>query len=161
MKILLLVITFVSFAASANDAVWIHHVDKPVQDVYKPIYEALEEARFYVVLEPNIGKNISQFSEKWGDQYNTNGLTEIRSMVFCNGWYANQVGNADPEMLALCPLHITLTEKAGRTTILFVRPGHIARGSAAESIASEIENNLINAITSATAVANTPSAPEK
>ena len=150
MRIFLLLIFFLSASATANDAVWVHKVDKPVERIYKSIYEGLEEARFYVVFEPNIGKSTAQFSQRWGDEYNRNGLTEIRSMVFCNGWYANQVGNADPEMLALCPLHITLTEKEGRSTILFIRPSFIARGTNAETIAAEIESTVIKAIETAT-----------
>lgn len=150
MRIFLLLIFFLSASATANDAVWIHKVDQPLESLYKSIYEGLEEARFYVVFEPNIGKSTAQFSQRWGDEYNRNGLTEIRSMVFCNGWYANQVSNADPEMLALCPLHITLTEKEGSSTILFIRPSFIARGTNAETIAAEIEGKVIKAIEKAT-----------
>lgn len=150
MRIFLLAFIFLSVTAAASDAVWVHKVDKPVESIYKSIYSALEEARFYVVFEPNIGKNISQFRERWGDDFNRNDLTEIRSMVFCNGWYANQVSNADTEMLALCPLHITLTEKEGRSSILFVRPSFVAKGTGAEAIAIEIENKVIKAIQAAT-----------
>ena len=149
MRKILLLLIFFSLGASANDSVWVQQVDKPLDAIYTPIYKGLEEARFFVVLEPNIGKNISRFSERWGADYNRNKLTEIRSMVFCNGWYANQVGNADPNMLALCPLHITLTEKEGRSTILFVRPSFVAKGSGAEAIAAEIENEVITAISKA------------
>jgi hypothetical protein len=147
----LLFFLFVSFSitASANDSVWVKQVDKPLDAIYLSIYKGLEAAGFFIVLEPDIGKNISRFSTRWGDDYNRNGLSKIRSMVFCNGWYANQVGNADPEMLALCPLHITLTEKGGSSKILFVRPAFVAKGSGAESIAAEIENKVINAITTA------------
>ena len=63
-------------------AVYIQQVDKPVSAVYDALYKSLEEARFYVVFEPNIGKNLAHFSEKWGDDYNQNKLSEIRSMVF-------------------------------------------------------------------------------
>ncbi len=150
MKIFLLLIAFFSVSAAANDSVWVHKVDKPVDEIYQSIYKGLEDAKFYVVFEPNIGKSTSRFSERWGSEYNRNQLTQIRSMVFCNGWYANQVGNADPEMLALCPLHITLTEKAGSTKILFVRPSIVAKGSKAEAIALEIENKVIDAIKDAT-----------
>lgn len=150
MRIFLLLIAFFSVSATANDSVWVHKVNKPVDAIYGPIYKSLEEANFFVVFEPNIGKSISGFSERWGNEYNRNKLTQIRSMVFCNGWYANQVGNADPEMLALCPLHITLTEKEGRSTILFVRPTAVAKGSKAEAIASEIEDKVIKAIEDAT-----------
>ncbi|MFW2440710.1 MAG: DUF302 domain-containing protein [Arenicellales bacterium] len=150
MRTFLLLIIFLSAHATANDSVWVHRVNKPVDAIYGPIYKSLEEANFYVVFEPDIGKNISSFSERWGNEYNRNQLTQIRSMVFCNGWYANQVGNADPDMLALCPLHITLTEKEGRSTVLFVRPSAVAKGSRAEAIAREIENKVIMAIEDAT-----------
>jgi hypothetical protein len=54
-------------------------------------------------------------------------------------------------MLALCPLHITLTEKDGQSAILFVRPSFVAKGTSAETIAAEIENKVIKAIQTATA----------
>ena len=99
-----------------------------------------------MVFEPNIGKNLSGFAERWGDQYNRSKLSAIRSMVFCNGWYANQVSNKDPSMLALCPLHMTLIEKDGNTTALFVRPTVIAADSPAKGILSELESEVISAI---------------
>jgi hypothetical protein len=49
-------------------------------------------------------------------------------------------------MLALCPLHVTLTHKAGETRVLFVRPDAVAAGSAAEAIAGELTRDVIKAI---------------
>ncbi|MBE9568180.1 MAG: DUF302 domain-containing protein, partial [Proteobacteria bacterium] len=109
-------------AGDGNPGVYKQTVDKPVSAIYDKLYKSLEEARFYVVFEPDIGKNISRFAEKWGDDYNQNNLSEMRSMVFCNGWYANKVSNLDPDMLGFCPLHLTLTERDGKTTVLFNRP---------------------------------------
>ncbi len=151
LKIFLLLIFFFSAPALGNTSIWVKQIDKPVDEIYDTINKGLEAANFYVVFEPNIGKSISRFSERWGSEYNQNKLSQIRSMVFCNGWYANQVSNADPEMLALCPLHITLIEKEGKTKILFVRPSAIAKGTKAEKIALEIEENVIRAIEAATA----------
>jgi len=54
--------------------------------------------------------------------------------------YANQVSNLDPTMLALCPLHLTIIEQAGTTTVLFNRPSVAATGSAA------LEDKVITAI---------------
>ncbi len=70
-------------------------VDKPIAEVYPAVYKSLEQARFFVVFEPDIGANLSGFAKRWGDDYNRNGLSAIRSMVFCNGWYTNQVSNKD------------------------------------------------------------------
>ncbi|VAW55937.1 hypothetical protein MNBD_GAMMA07-1736 [hydrothermal vent metagenome] len=122
--------------------------------VYPSVYKALEDVNFFVVFEPFISKSISRFEEKWGDEYNKNKLDSIRSMVFCNGWYANKVSNIDPEMLALCPLRIGLYEKAGKTTIVFARPTVIAAQSNALSVLREVESKIINAIKSGVKGAN-------
>ena len=134
------------FAAEALDGVYIQHVKKPVSEVYDKVYASLEDARFFVVFEPNIGKNLSRFSEKWGSDYNQNNLTALRSMVFCNGWYANQVSNLDPNMLGFCPLHLSLIERDGETTVLFNRPSVIAKNSPAKELFIEIETDVIEAI---------------
>lgn len=112
---------------------------------YKKVYTALENNRFFVVFEPDIGANLANFGTKWKD-YNLNKLNRIKSMVFCNGWYANQVSNADPDMLALCPLHITMTHKGGITKVLFVRPDVVAKGSKAEGVAKDLTEDVIKAI---------------
>ena len=135
-----------AFAAETLDGVYIQHVKKPVSEVYDKVYASLEDARFFVVFEPNIGKNLSRFSEKWGSDYNQNNLTALRSMVFCNGWYANQVSNLDPNMLGFCPLHLSLIERDGETTVLFNRPSVIAKNSPAKALFIEIEADVIEAI---------------
>lgn len=135
-----------SLASAANDAVFKYTVNKSMDLVYADVYKGLENAGFYVVFEADIGANISRFAEKWGDNYNRNQLESIRSMVFCNGWYANAVSNADPDMLALCPLRMSLVEKAGKTSALFARPSVIASGSAAKPLLEKIESEVIAAI---------------
>ena len=136
-----------SFAMqAANSTVYKNTVNQPMDVVYPAVYKALEEARFYVVFEPFISQNIERFAKKWGEDYNQNKLTAIRSMVFCNGWYANQVSNKDPDMLALCPLRLSLYEKSGKTTVVFARPSVIGAASKAKSVLKDIEDEVINAI---------------
>jgi uncharacterized protein (DUF302 family) len=134
------------YADENNQAIYIQQVDKPVTAVYDQLYKSLEDARFFVVFEPDIGKNLARFSEKWGDDYNRNQLSAIRSMVFCNGWYANKVSNLDPKMLGFCPLHLTLFERDGKTTVLFNRPGSMVKDSPAKDLLIKIENEVIGAI---------------
>ena len=114
---------------------------------------ALEEARFWVVFEVDLGGNLASFAERWGEDYNRNALSGIRSVVVCNGWYANQVGNADPDLLALCPLRVNLVEKDGVTRILFARPTVIAQGSPAIGVVKEIEDAIKAALEAAVATA--------
>ncbi len=121
----------------------------PVSAVYEGLKEALEEERMFVVFEANIGRSISGFAKKWGDNYNRNKLTEIRSLIFCNGWFANEVSNIDTDMLALCPLKITLIEKNGNSTALFVLPSIVAGNSPAKVILKKLEDKVKAALTSA------------
>jgi uncharacterized protein (DUF302 family) len=133
--------------AYANELVFEASAEMPMDEAYNRVYKALEEQRLWVVFEANIGKNLSGFAERWGEDYNRQGLESIRSMVFCNGWYANQVSNKDPSMLALCPQRITLIHKAGKTTVLFVRPSLVAAGSPAQAVLKDLENEVTGAIT--------------
>ncbi len=133
-------------SAHAGPTVFQATVDEPLDAVYDRVYEALEEARFFVVFEPNIGANLARFKDRWGDDYNRNGLTALRSMVFCNGWYANRVSNLDPAMLGMCPLHLSLYEKGGKTTVLFNRPTVIAVDSPAKAVFERVEADVIEAI---------------
>jgi hypothetical protein len=144
--VICLALCAVSVANAQSGTVFKMTVDKPMNDVYDNVYTSLEEARFFVVFEPNIGKNIAGFAERWGDEYNQNALAELSSMVFCNAWYANQVSNKEPDMLGLCPLHISLFERDGNTTVLFNRPTIFAADSQAHTIIQEIESKVIAAI---------------
>jgi uncharacterized protein (DUF302 family) len=98
------------------------------------------------MFEPDIGKNLAGFSARWGADYNRNQLQGIRAMVFCNGWYANQVSNIDPELLALCPLHITLYRQDDITHVVFVRPTHAGKGSVAIKRMEELEAKVKTAV---------------
>ena len=134
------------FAGDTAEGIYRQQIDKPLVEVYDNVYKSLEDARFFVVFEPNIGANLARFSEKWGDDYNKNNLTAIRSMIFCNGWYANKVSNLDPDMLGFCPLHLTLIEKNGKTIVLFNRPSIIAKNSPGKELLLTIETEVIEAI---------------
>ena len=143
-KIAVLLLLLSSFSISAQSShVFQYQVKQPLNQLYDRVYKGLEDDGFYIVFEANIGKNLARFAEKWGENYNRNKLDGIRSMVFCNGWYANAVSNADPTMLALCPLRLTLIEKQGSTTVLFARPSVIAGESPALKVLLRVENDVI------------------
>ena len=146
-KLLSFIAAFVfSFSACAAPSVYTESVKANFDLVYKNVHDSLESNRLFVVFEPDIGANISRFAERWGDNYNRNKLDRIKSMVFCNGWYANEISNMDTQMTALCPLHITLIHRDGQTSINFVRPDAVAEGSKAEPVAHELTELVIKAI---------------
>ena len=146
--IMVLAFAWINTASANSPMIYEKRVKGEAETTYKQVFNALENNGYFVVFEPNIGKNLAYFTKRWGKDYNKNDLESIRSMVFCNAWYANEVSNADPQMLALCPLHISLVHKDGVTRILFVRPSLVATGSPAEKIALELEQDVIRTIES-------------
>lgn len=123
-------------------------LDGEFETNYQKVSSALEEHRFFVVFEPNIGQSISRFEQRWGEDYNRNNFTAIRSLVFCNPWYVNQVSNQDPSMLALCPLSVTLTQQGTTTTLHMLRPSVIGQHSPARALLEELEADLVKALES-------------
>lgn len=139
-----------SFSAlAANPAVYEKSAKLPLVKAVKLVSQKLDDAGYAVVNELAISENLKRMAKKWGENYNRNQLEGITSLVFCSGWYVNQVSNLDPTLLGLCPLHVTLTHKAGVTTVLFNRPTAIASGSPAEKVLHEVEGEVTQAIEAA------------
>lgn len=147
-SILVLLLSLVSLNALAESpAVYEKSFDQNMETAYKRVSKGLENNGFKIVYEIDMLKNLTKFAAKNKvKDFNTNQLEGIKSMVFCNGPLAVKISNADPAMLGLCPLHLTLTQKAGRVTVLFVRPGVVAQGSPAEALAKELEEKVIKAV---------------
>ena len=136
-------------ALAESPAVYEKSIDQNLESVYKQVLKALEDNDFKVVYEVDMQENLKKFAAKNAlKDFNLNQMEAIKSMVFCNGALAVKISNADPTMLAMCPLHLTLTQKAGRASVLFVRPSIIAQGSKAEAPAKELEEKVIKAIES-------------
>lgn len=127
-------------------------LEQDMEITYRNIYKSLERNDMFVIFEPNIGRNLTGFASRWGDNYNRNRLQDIRAMVFCSAWYVNEVSNVDPEMLALCPMHITLYRQDNITHIVYTRPTHVGRGSAAAGLLEGLEDKVSAAVESAIAM---------
>ncbi len=136
-----------SFAA--NPAVFEKSAQLPLAQAVTAVSKELDDAGYAVVDELAISDNLKRMAKKWGDDYNRNQLEGITSLVFCSGWYVNQVSNLDPQLLGLCPLHVTLTHKDGVTSALFNRPTAIAGNSPARKVLQEAEDEVIHAIETA------------
>jgi len=131
--------------------VFVAEVQAPLDDVYKGVSGSLDKAGYYVAFEMDMFKGMSSsLARKLGEDFNRAKLEGIKSMVFCQGTHANAIMNADADMLALCPLHLTVVHKAGTTRVLFARPTALAKGSAAEAAVKALEDDVIAAIRAGT-----------
>ena len=145
-RLLLICLLCTAMAASAADWLYKRDVTGPFPQTYRAVHEALENSDFFVVKELNIGANLQRLSYRWGDDYNRNRFAEVRSLIVCNPSFANQVLNVDPEMMALCPLNITLLHKENNTTLLYERVGAAAAGRPGEEVLREVDNIIISAL---------------
>jgi hypothetical protein len=142
-----LLLVLAATGAQAEPAGVLHWgTGQSLEKTYRNVYKSLEDRRFYVVFEPDIGANLAGLAPRWGEDYNRNRLSGIRSMVFCSAWYANQVSNLEPRLLALCPLHLTLYRQGEATHVVFLRPTVIGAGSQAAALLQELESEVAAAV---------------
>ena len=116
--------------------------------VYTKLLKSLDENHLIVVSEIDIlGKfKKAGLPKKFGKEFNTNNLTAIKAVIACNGYFGNYIANADANMMGLCPVRITLVEKNGKTTILFVKPTSVSGKSKANAMIAKLEAKVISAI---------------
>lgn len=146
---LALLLGFALPATAAAPAIYTHSSRLPADAAYTLLYDALENNGFYVIFEPDMGRSLAGMKDALGADYNRNQLGTMKSLVFCKPRAANAIANADPALLALCPLHITLIHKDGLSTVYFARPSAIAAGSPGEAQASALEADIVKVIESA------------
>lgn len=141
-----LAIAATGFAATASAAgpapIFQASAEIPADTAYQRLYDALEARGYYVIFEPDMGANLARMQAKFGDDYNRNQLTTMKSLVFCNPTKTNQMSNLDPALLALCPLHVTLVHQGSTSTAYFARISTLAAGSPGEAAIREVESEI-------------------
>ena len=143
-----LLFTFASaHAAMPAPGVYTQRVHHSMVVTVRDVSKSLKMHHFKIVQEIDIGKKVAIAHRKLHfKNYNMNHLSDARAIVFCNPVLFNMVTNADPDMAAICPLHVTLTSKDGWTTIQYARASHIAEGTPAEDAARKVETDVIAAL---------------
>ena len=102
MRLLLILWALVAGSAlAANPAVFETSAKLPLAKAVQAVSQKLDDAGYAVVDELPISENLKGMAKKWGADYNRNKLEGITTLVFCKGWYVNQVSNLDPGLLGL------------------------------------------------------------
>lgn len=130
------------------DGVYKLHLHQKSDVVYAKLLKSLDKNHLIVISEIDILAKFKQagLPKKFGKEFNTNELTAIKAVIACNGYFGNYIANADPEMMGLCPVRITLIEKDGKTTIMFVKPTAVSGNSKANKMIQKLEAKVIAAI---------------
>jgi len=133
----------------AGNGIYKVSAKKDFSSALKSLTHTLDKQNLYIISKANISSTLKRMKNKLGADYNKQHFDSVTSIIFCNPFYANEVMNLDPDMMALCPLKIMLMEKNGKTTALFVLPTTHASKSSAKKVLKEIENKVKKALKSA------------
>ena len=144
--ILILLSTTLLTASSAIYKVAAH---QPFAVSMHALKKSLEAQHLFIIAKADISGTLARMKGKLGKAYNKRGYDKVKSIIFCNPFYANDVLNSDPDMMALCPLKIMLLEKNGTTTALFVRPTALSGKSPAGKTLSTVERKVKMALKAA------------
>ena len=145
-KILLTFALFFSSTLFASSSIYKVSVNEDFRSALHNIKKTLEDQNLYIISKADISGTLASMKGKLGKDYNKRGYEVAKSIIFCNPFYANDVMNADPDMMALCPLKIMLMTKNGKTTALFVLPSKLSGKSPAKKILIEVENRVKKAL---------------
>ena len=146
-KILLACILSLSLWAAESN-VYVKTFNNPINEVEENILIQFKVDKLVVVWQLDILEEFKKkgLDKKFGEKFNTAGLTGVRTLIACNGKFGNGIINADADMMAYCPVRITLTEKDGKTSVLYVRPSSGPEDSKAYNMLVKLEKKVIKAI---------------
>ncbi len=147
-KIVILIGLSLSLLANS---VYTKSFDKKMNEVYPLVLASLDKSHLIVVSEIDILKKFNEagLPKKFGKNFNTNHLANIKAIIACNGWFGNEIANSDPLMMAFCPIRITLIEQNEKTSIMYVRASVAPNDSKAYKMLQKLEAKVILAIESA------------
>ena len=150
-KILLACILAVSMWAAPETNVYSVSYKASMDTVENNILKHFKSVKLVVPWKLDILEEFKHkgLDKKFGAKFNTNKLSSVRTIIACNGNFGNMIMNSDPSMMAYCPIRITLIEKDGKTTVLFVRPSSAPKESKAYEILVKLEKKVIGAIEAA------------
>ena len=145
-KLILVLALMFGTTLFAGNGIYKVSVKEDFRSALHTLKKTLEDQNLFIISKADISGTLARMKGKLGKDYNKRGYTKAQSIIFCNPFYANDVLNLDPTMMALCPLKIMLLEKNAKTTALFVLPSYFSKRSPAKKVLKEVENKVLKAL---------------
>ncbi len=145
-KTILILLFLFTGTLFAGHAIYKVSINEDFPTALHTLKKTLEQQNLYIISKADISGTLKRMKNKLGTEYNKRNYSKVQSIIFCNPFYANEVLNLDPDMMALCPLKIMLMEKNDRTTAPFVLPTALAKRSKARKVLAEVEKKVKKAL---------------
>ena len=146
----LITATLITVALNAGE-LFVKVVPESLDSVQISLQESFEQHKLKQVAEVDVfGKMVKAgLPKKMGDQWNTNNLTGLKSIIVCNGKLGMNIANINPTYAGVCPIKITMMEDKKGTTITYMRATGSSNDTKLEAALSALDNAVIKAITTA------------
>ena len=147
MKTIILSLLLLGSLLQANE-IYTKTITKPFSVYFPELKKSIEKNHMGIIYEFDLVERFKKkgFDKKFGDAFNKNGLDKIVTLLICNGYVGNQVSNIDPNMMALCPIKITVIKKGAQTTITFLKYQNVTQNKEIKELLSTLHKIVINTI---------------
>jgi uncharacterized protein (DUF302 family) len=146
-KLLLALLLVLSTSVYANE-IYKKEINLPIQEYFPRLKQAITANHMNVLYELNLIDKFkkSGYAKRFGKEFNKNKLKEVKTLLLCNGHVGNQVSNIDPDMMALCPIRLTLISQGKSTKVVFIKSSHVATSKKVKALLATLDQILINTI---------------
>ncbi|MDD5157970.1 DUF302 domain-containing protein [Sulfurimonas sp.] len=146
--ILTLLLLLSSNLMAAQGSIYKKIINEPYDDYFPKLKKAIEANHMNIVSEIDLMSRFKEagYQKKFGADFNKNKLEKVTSLVICNGYVANQISNIDIEMMAFCPVRISVIQRGGKTIVLFIKASGIATNKKAASLLKSLDDVIVHTI---------------
>ncbi|MDO9266303.1 MAG: DUF302 domain-containing protein [Sulfurimonas sp.] len=146
-KLLLSVLLLLASSSFANE-VYKKEVKTPYDVYIKELKEAIEKNHMNVLYELDLIKKFKDagYAKKFGADFNKNQLTAATTILLCNGYIGNQISNIDAEMMALCPIKISVISNGKYTKIIYTKYKGASTNKEISALLETLDEVVINTI---------------
>ena len=128
--------------------IYTKEISLPIEKYYPKLKKAITSNHMNILYEIDLLKKFkkSGYLEKFGEDFNKNHLKAVKTVLLCNGYVGNQISNIDPDMMALCPIRLTVISTASGTRVVFVKSDHLAKSRKVQRLLATLDEILIHTI---------------
>lgn len=148
MKKIVLGLLLVASSLFAIDNVYKRVVNESYDSYLPKLKKEMEINHINVISEIDLVQRFTQagYDKKFGKDFNKNKLEKATSLVLCNGYIGNQVSNIDINMMAFCPIKLTVLSQGGKTIVLYVKSAPNASNKKVVPLLNKLDTVVINTV---------------
>jgi len=138
----------VNFTSLLASEIYKKEISLPIEKYYPKLKKAIRANHMNILYELDLLKKFkkSGYAKRFGKDFNKNHLKAVKTLLLCNGYVGNQISNIDPDMMALCPIRLTVISMASGTQVVFIKSDDLAKSRKVQRLLATLDEILIHTI---------------